>query len=78
MVSPDGIHVILTERDTSDAAVNGGAIVGEQYTAHASLPEIVDRAKKVGDKYGKVWICKLEFVGSLEECEAIIEKEMPF
>ena len=66
------VFVVVTERDTDDPMKSRGSICFETYTGNANLPKAVEFAKRIGDKYGKVIICKLHKVGDVSVCENLI------
>ena len=70
----DDIFIVITERDTPNAMKSGGAIIMETYTSSANMVNAVDNAKRFGDRYGQKFIYKVVPVGTVEECEKIINK----
>jgi len=68
-----GIFVVGTERDCHEPEKSRGAIIMETYTGRANLVETVKNGKRF-HRYGGVTVFKLEKVGTLEECENIINK----
>lgn len=65
------IFVVHAEHDHHDHMRSRGPIVMETYTGKADLVKAVKHGKRMG-RYGKITICKLVPVGSLEECEKFI------
>lgn len=68
-------HVIVSERDTDNPFNNGGPIAMEQMMGKSDLLSIIERAEYLGDKYGKQGIFRLVYVGTPDQCRAIIEGE---
>ena len=71
------LHVVASSQDTDDIWTNRGAIAHETMLGKSTLMDMVERSKRLR-KYGQLGIFRLEYVGSVEECEAIIRAEMPF
>ena len=69
-------YVVISERDTDDVFMNGGAICFETYLAHATLANAIERAETLGNRYGAVIICKLQRLGTLEDCINILKGEI--
>lgn len=63
------VHVVVTERDHDQPDKDHGPIVFETYIEHANIVSALDFAKRLGDKYGKVTICKLVPIGDIEETQ---------
>jgi len=58
------IYVLVCERDTYTPEEGGRPIVFEQYIdrGHATLDAIKAFQKRLGDKYGKTMIARLDFI----------------
>ena len=66
------IYIVVAERDIEDPMKSRGAIAFETHTGKANLPAAVDFGNRLGQRYGKILICKLQKVGDLSACEAAI------
>ena len=71
----DDIYAIVTQQDTDDLLKSRGAIMLEAYTGQADLIKTVEKAERIGDRYGKIIICKLTAVGGIDICKTIINSE---
>ena len=69
------IYGIVTQQDTDDLLKSRGAIMLESYTGQADLIKTVEKAEHIGNRYGKIIICKLIPVGGVELCKKIINSE---
>lgn len=69
----DDIYILTAERDTFDKREDSRAIAFEQYTDNgaASLKNVKAFQKRLGDKYGKTRIAKLEFIDNEFALDAI-------
>ena len=60
------LFVIITERDSPDFWSSSGAIVGEIYTQKGSFSDVMERAKCLGDRYGKIHIARLQIITGID------------
>lgn len=56
------IYVLVAERDTYEPQADSHPIVFEQYIDKGSLKNAIAFKERLGDKYGKIRIAKLQFV----------------
>jgi hypothetical protein len=67
-MSEESIYVVVAENDQPVRFGervfhdDGGPLVFEQYTRHASLKQIRERAKQLSATYGKCRIARLQFI----------------
>lgn len=63
-MSDDVLYVLVAERDTFAPPDGGRPIVFEQYLDQgaASLGSVRAAQRRIGDKYGKTRIAKLQFI----------------
>lgn len=71
------IFVVHSEHDHTDHMRSRGPIVLETYTGKADLPKAVQQGKRMS-RYGKITICKLIPIGTLEECEEFINTPLDY
>ena len=72
----DEIFVIITERDVHEdrGFLNSGAIIGETYVSKSDLISTLERARSI-KSYGRVWIGRVELIGTIEDAEKLLESE---
>lgn len=68
---PGEIFVVVTERD---GATDGEPIVHECYVQKATREVALEHVRRVGDKYGRVWLARLEIVEEIDTRPAKPEK----
>jgi|LGVF01.2.fsa_nt_gb chloramphenicol 3-O-phosphotransferase len=59
---PEGIYVVVAERDTYEPSERSRPIVFEQFADKASFRDAKQREGNIGSKYGKTRIARLVFV----------------
>lgn len=67
--------ILGCERDTNDPFNNSGPIAMEQMLGRSGIFDVIERAEKLGDRYGEQGIFKLVYIGSPEECRHMIEND---
>lgn len=70
-------YAIVTENNIGNERwlESSGPIVMESYLSSSCAVAVIDRAKYIGDKYGRQMICRLEPIGDFETFEKLIEGE---
>jgi len=56
------MYVLVAEHDSPDIFDSNGAIIFETYTKNSTKEEVIERAKSFGNRYGRMWIAKLEIL----------------
>ena len=77
-IDPSDAFVIVVERDTfrSDSSkINGsGPMAMEAHPGRNNIFDTIERARGFNGRYGWTEICRLEPLGSPDECEALMEE----
>ena len=71
------LHVVCSSQDTDNIWENTGAIAHETMLGKSNLCDMIERAGNLR-RYGQLGIFRLVYVGTPEECQKIVEGEMPF
>lgn len=66
------LFLVATESDGNRPLLSEGAIIHETYTRLATLEHAVERAKKLGDQYGRTFFLRCEVIGGLEDAEKFL------
>lgn len=53
-----------------------GPVSHETYVGESNGIKVIERAKHMGDQYGRQMICRLEPIGDLAEFERLMDKEL--
>ena len=67
------VFVVVVENDTGDFLRGNGPMIWETYTGRADLLKAVDRAEALAGRYGKTIICRLEEIGTPDDCKKFID-----
>jgi hypothetical protein len=70
-------HIVASAMDTDDIWTNRGAIAHETMLGQSNLMDAIERAGKL-KRYGQIGIFRIVYVGTPEECQAIVDGETPF
>ena len=71
-----GAFVVVVESDDDNGGrINGsGPFIHETYPGRSSIFDTIERARKLGKRHGWTEICRLEPLGSPDECEALMDE----
>ena len=75
-IDTQGAFVIVVERDNDKGSkINGsGPLVMETYPGRNSIFDTINQARGFNGRYGWTEICRLEPLGSPDECEALMDE----
>ena len=75
-IDTQGAFVIVVERDNDKGSkINGsGPLVMETYPGRNSVFDTINQARGFNGRYGWTEICRLEPLGSPDECEALMDE----